>query len=439
MKRLFWLILMIPVFVLASTFEIPVNCGNVDVPVVIQVGKLLDLLPDGFDPDWESLAVKFGGVEVPFQIDDVDGNKRISAPDNLVFIGKGKGVITLSETASKPTRKFEPFFKVVKEANKWVVTSQDGSFKFEINEKGLVSVTKFGNVEAKFVDEVGIARVSGWPESTFYVDGKLGNHHEETSGAFRTVSLKVLEPGPVAIGIVSHLKSEKFSGLNQMLVTYVFKNGDILVDNTFKFDTYTDLMKLQTMVTRQIAPAYDDALHILPVFRRLVWADQLNITPLEYWLERNAIQYVNNVPYIVFPASSNMKPLWWGATYIFASMERFRSNYSPKAKTGIAEILPQIPVIAADYKKWLDSDTWVYESLEFRDGIFKWMPGEFDAYESTKNVYSMKVEDMPNRYKAGDTVQHLRLYSLYNASDVTSAIKWIEEKSASFRALKIGE
>lgn len=440
MKKYIWFaILILPALLMGKTFEIPVVAGNVEVPVVIQVGQILDMLPSDFDPDWESLTVKFGGSEVAFQIDDVDGNGRISALDHLVFLAKGKGAIVLSEEAPKAVKKVQPFFKIEKESAKWIVTTTDGTMKAEINEKGLIAVTKFGNVEGKIVDEVGIARVSGWPETTYYIDGKLGNHHEETSGAFRTVSLKVLEPGPVAVGVVAHLKSERFSGLNQILVTYIFKNGDILVDNTFKFDTYTDLMKLQTMVTRPVAPAFDDAQHILPVFRRLVWADQLNITPLEYWLERNAIQYVDKLPYIVFPASSNMKPLWWGATYIFASMERFRSNYSPKVKVGIAEILPQIPVIAADYQKWLDSDTWVYESLEFRDGIFKWMPGEFDAYESTKNVYSMKVEDMPNRYKAGDTVRHLRLYHVYTASNIESAIKWLEEKSASFRTLKVGE
>ncbi|AEH51607.1 hypothetical protein [Pseudothermotoga thermarum] len=440
MKKFLWFVLLIvPMLTLAKTFQIPVTCGDVEVPVVIQIGKILDLLPDDFDPDWESLKVVSEGKEILFQIDDVDGNGRISAQDNLVFLAKGKNSIVLSEVADKPKVKTEPFFKVEKETGKLIVTSKDGMLKFEINEKGLVAVTKFAGIEAKMVDEVGIARVSGWPESTFYVDGRLGNHHEETSGAFRTVSLKILEPGPVAVGVVSHLKSERFNGLNQILITYVFKNGDILVDNTFKFDTYADMMKLQTMVTRPIAPAFEDAVHILPVFRRLVWADQLNITPLEYWLERNAIQYVDNRPYIVFPASSSMKPLWWGATYIFASMERFRSNYSPKAKVGIAEILPEIPVVAADYKKWLDSDTWVYESLEFRDGIFKWMPGEFDAYESTKNIYSMKVEDMPNRYKAGDTVRHLRLYSLYTAENIAQAIKWMEQKSASFRVLKIGE
>lgn len=421
----------------AAKVEIPFSAGDVEVPFVVQVSKLVEFLPEDFDPDWTSLTVVSADKLVPFQIEDVDGNKRVSAADYLVFLAAGKGKIVLQDVPGTQ-QKFEPAFTIEQKGNKWLGVSKDGNLAFEVSDKGLVSITKFSGIEQKLLDEIGILRVSGWPASTYYVDGNLGYHHEETSGAFRVVSLKVLEPGPVAVGIVTHLKSEKFVGLNQILTVHVFKNGDVLVDNLISFDTYCDLMKLQTMVTRPVT-AFDDVLHILPVFRRLVWADQLGITPYEYWLQRNAIKIIDNIPYIVFPAKDSMRPLWWGATYIFASMERFRSNFSPSAKVGVAEILPTVPVVYADYKKWLDSDTWVYESLEFRDGIFKWMPGEFEAFEPTKGVYSMKVEDMPNRYKAGDVVQHVRLYSLYKASDVTNAVRWIEAKSKSFTSIKIGE
>ncbi|MGC9772411.1 hypothetical protein [Fervidobacterium islandicum] len=439
MKRLAILFVgLLALMVFAESVSIPVIAGQVEVPVVLQMGTLSEMIPEDFEPDWTSLKVLVEGKEVPFQIEDVDGNKRVSAPDYLVFIAKGKSEIVVQDTSSKAVV-YPKAFDVVKDTKEWIIKAVDGTIEAVVNDHGLVQVTRFGNVKAKLVDEIGIARVSGWYNSTYYVDGKLGDHHEETSGAFRVVSLKVLDPGPVAVGIIAVLKSEKFNGLRQELITHVFKNGDILVDNKFVFETYADMMKVQTMVTRPIIPAFDDTLHILPVFRRLVWADQLNITPYEYWLQRNAVTLVNNMPYIVFPAGNSMKPLWWGATYIFASMERWRSNFSPKGNVGIAEILPEIPVIPADYKKWLDGDTWVYESLEFRDGVFKWMPGEFDAYPSTTGVYSMKVEDMPNRYKAGDVVQHVRLFSLYNAKTVEEAVKFIEAKSESFRNLKIGE
>ncbi|WP_448377016.1 hypothetical protein [Fervidobacterium sp.] len=424
--------------VFSATFTIPVEAGRVEVPVVVQMGSLVDMVSEDFEPDWTSLRVLVEGKEVPFQIEDVDGNGRISAPDYLVFIGKGKSQIVVQDTPRKAVV-YPKAFSVTKHDKGWNVKTIDGNLEVEINDRGLVQVTQFGNVKAKLVDEIGIARVSGWFNSTYYVDGKLRDHHEETSGAFRIVSLKVLDPGPVAVCVVAILKSEKFNGLKQELVTHIFKNGDILVDNKFVFETYADMMKVQTMITRPIIPAFDDTVHILPVFRRLVWADQLNITPYEYWYQRNAITWINNVPYITFPAGNSMKPLWWGATYIFASMERWRSNFSVKGNVGVAEILPEIPVVYADYKKWLDGDTWVYESLEFRDGVFKWMPGEFDAYPSTTGVYSMKVEDMPNRYKAGDIVQHLRLFTLYSAKSVEEAVKFIEAKSESFRSLKIGE
>ncbi|AFG35833.1 hypothetical protein JM64_06130 [Fervidobacterium ngatamarikiense] len=439
MKKLVLLLaILLSLVVFAGSFSIPVIAGQVEVPVVVQMGKLVDMLPEDFEPDWTSLRILVEGVEVPFQIEDVDGNGRISAPDYLVFIAKGNTQIVVQDAPGKAVV-YPKAFEVVKDSKGWTIKAVDESIEAVVNDHGLLQVTKFGSVKAKLVDEVGIARVSGWYNSTYYVDGKLGDHHEETSGAFRVVSLKVLDPGPVAVCVVAVLKSEKFNGLKQELVTHLFKNGDILVDNRFVFETYADMMKLQTMITRPIIPAFDDTLHILPVFRRLVWADQLNITPYEYWLQRNAITWVDNMPYITFPAGSSMKPLWWGATYIFASMERWRTNFSPKGKIGVAEILPEIPVVPADYKKWLDGDTWVYESLEFRDGVFKWMPGEFEAYPSTTGVYSMKVEDMPNRYKAGDIVQHLRLYSIYSAKSVEEAIKFIEAKSNSFRSLKIGE
>ncbi|WP_448377996.1 hypothetical protein [Fervidobacterium sp.] len=437
-KLVLLLAILLSLVVFAGSFSVPVIAGEVEVPVVLQMGKLVDMLPEDFEPDWTSLRILVEGVEVPFQIEDVDGNGRISAPDYLVFIAKGNTQIVVQDAPGKAVV-YPKAFEIVKDSKGWTIKAIDESIEVVVNDHGLLQVTKFGSVKVKLVDEVGIARVSGWYNSTYYVDGKLGDHHEETSGAFRVVSLKVLDPGPVAVCVVAVLKSEKFNGLKQELVTHLFKNGDILVDNRFVFETYADMMKLQTMITRPIIPAFDDTLHILPVFRRLVWADQLNITPYEYWLQRNAITWVDNMPYITFPAGSSMKPLWWGATYIFASMERWRTNFSPKGNVGVAEILPEIPVVPADYKKWLDGDTWVYESLEFRDGVFKWMPGEFEAYPSTTGVYSMKVEDMPNRYKAGDVVQHLRLFSLYSAKNVEEAIKFIEAKSNSFRSLKIGE
>lgn len=66
------------------------------------------------------------------------------------------------------------------------------------------------------------------------------------------------------------------------------------------------------------------------------------------------------------------------------------------------------------------------------------MPSEFEVYSATKGIYSMRLEDMPNRYKYGDVVRHLRLFSIYEANDEETAIRFLEKKSESFRNLKIG-
>ncbi|ODN30140.1 hypothetical protein [Fervidobacterium thailandense] len=444
MKRILVLIaVVLSVALFAKTVSIPVKAGEIQVPVVVKFSELLELLPEDFEPVWESLKVICCNREVPYQIDDVDGNNRISGPDTLLFLASGQTRIEISDVKPSKTTIYPRAFNVEKFGNGFLVKAVDGSLEFEVTEKGLVNIKKFGNVKADIVSEIGIARIAGWSRSTYYVDGDIGKvHDEETTPGLRLVSLKVLTPGPVAVGIQAVLFSDKFFGLSQELMIYVFTNGDILVNNQFKFYNYADIMKLQTMITRPMIPAFDDTLHILPVFRRLSWADQLGITPYEYWLERNAVTWVDKLPYIIFPAGQSMKPLFWGATYIFASAERWRTNYSPKAKMGVAEIMPTIPLMYADYKKWLEGDTWVYESLEFRTGIFKWVADEFNVYPATENVYPVwgtKKEEMPNRYKAGDVVEHKILYHLYTAPTSEEAIKWLERKSASFRALKIGE
>ncbi|MFN4223185.1 MAG: hypothetical protein ACK4E1_00035 [Fervidobacterium nodosum] len=426
----------------AGTISISVKAGDVEVPFVIKMGQLIEIIPEDFEPDWTSLKVYFDSKEVPYQIDDVDGNKRISAPDYLVFLGKGQGKIVVADQAEKATV-YSKAFSVTKADKNFIIKSTDGTIEVAVNEKGIVKVNQFGNAKGTLVDEIGIARIAGWSRSTYYVNGDIGNQHdEETSSGLRVVELKVFDPGPVAVGVKALLQSDKFFGLTQDLLVYIFKNGDIYVDNNFIFYNYADIMKLQTMITKPLIPAFDDTVHILPVFRRLAWADQLGVTPYEYWLERNAIKMVNNIPYIVFPAGQSMKPLFWGATYIFASVERWRTNYTEKGKIGIAEVFPAVPIVMADYKKWLEGDTWVYESLEFRTGIFKWIADEFNAYPATDGVYPVwgtNKEAMPNRYKAGDKVEHTILYTLYNANSVDEAIKFVEEKSKSFRMVKIGE
>ncbi|EKF49159.1 hypothetical protein H17ap60334_07193 [Thermosipho africanus H17ap60334] len=433
MKRYLILILFI-ISTLALSFTLKVEAGNADIPFVMKMSDFLDYIPEDVDPYWDAIRVKVDGNYVPFQIDDVDGNRRISGDDYLMFLAHGNCEIIIPENEMGKVE-FESYFKVSKDGKNWIISGENGE-TFKIDDHGLVHVTKYGSVEGILLDEIGILRVAGFANSTYYVNGELGKHFEEVSYAFEPVSIKVIT-GPVAFSVYTKLRSITFSGLDQYVATHVFKNGDILVDNNVSFRNYADLMKLQHMVTRVLTSIDGDALHVLPVFRKLVWADQLNITPYEYWSERKAIRIVNNKPYIVFPAKDSMKPLWWGATYIFASEERWRGNYSEKFKLGIAEILPEIPVVKDNFVEWINGNTWVFESQEFRDGIFKWIPGEFEAFEATKGAYPTDMNYWPNRYYAGQQVNFKRLYSINKSNSLEEWIKFLEVKSDSFRRIKI--
>lgn len=431
-KYLVILFLMAAIFVLPFTLKI--QAGDIEVPITMKMSDFLDYIPEDIDPYWDSIRVKVGGLYVPFQIDDVDGNGRVSGDDYLVFLGKGECEIIIPENEMAEV-KFESYFVLQKDGNKWVITGKNGE-GYEVDDHGIVHVKKFAEVEGTILDEIGILRVAGFANSTYFVDGELGKHFEEVSFAFEPVSVKVFS-GPVAVSVYTELRSITFAGLDQHLVTHIFKNGDILVKNKIAFRNYADLMKLQHMVTRVLTSVDGDAVHVLPVFRKLVWADQLNITPYEYWLERNAIKMIDNKPYVVFPATDSMKPLWWGATYIFASQERWRGNYSEKLGIGVAEILPEIPVVKDNFVDWINGNTWVFESQEFRDGIFKWIPGEFEAFEATKGAYPTDMKLWPNRYYAGQEVNFTRLYNITKIKKLEDWVKWLEVKSQSFRSVKI--
>jgi hypothetical protein len=144
--------------------------------------------------------------------------------------------------------------------------------------------------------------------------------------------------------------------------------------------------------------------------------------------------YTGNKPYIVFPAVDSMRPLWWGATYIFASQESWTANNSPSLKTGIAEINMWVPPITANYQEWMGGPTWVYESREFRDGLFEWMPGEIDAFESTKGAVSSKWEDYVAHFVAGDVYVFQKVYSVYNADSIADSIEFVELKKAEIQS-----
>ncbi len=441
MKKLFVLFfIVVSVFLAAGTVRIPVSVNSFTgepIPVSLGLSGLLDMIGVDFDANWDSLRVIQDGKEIPYQIDDTDLTGRLSSGDTFSFLITGPAEIVVSDDFDIQAPTYAAAGNVVEEDGNWLV--EVGDIRAMVNAKGLVRVTGFGAIEGTIVDEIGVARVAGWVGSTFYVDGQYGRHEEKTSGDFPVVEVAVLPAGPVGVTVVGTLDGKPFLGSTQKIITTIFTNGDIVSRNIFEFGTYADLMKLQVMATRPLTDIAEDTVHTLPVFRRLLWADQLNITPLEYWLERNAIMYTGNKPYIVFPAVDSMRPLWWGATYIFASQESWRANYSPSLKTGIAEINMWVPPITANYQEWMGGPTWVYESREFRDGLFEWMPGEIDAFESTKGAISSKWEDYVAHFVAGDVYVFSKVYSVYNADSIADSIEFVELKKAEIHSLVFGE
>ncbi|MBO8162053.1 MAG: hypothetical protein H0Z24_10545, partial [Thermosipho sp. (in: Bacteria)] len=256
-KSLIVLFLLVAIFALPYTLKI--HAGNIEVPITMKMSDFLDYIPEDIDPYWDCIRVKVGGLYVPFQIDDVDGNGRVSGNDYLVFLGKGECEIIIPENEMAEV-KFESYFTVQKDGNKWIISGKNGE-SYEVDDHGFVHVKKFANVEGTILDEVGILRVAGFANSTYFVNGELGKHFEEVSYAFEPVSVKVV-PGPVAVSIYAKLRSITFAGLDQYIITHVFKNGDILVNNKVTFRNYADLMKLQHMVTRVLTSVDGDTVHV---------------------------------------------------------------------------------------------------------------------------------------------------------------------------------
>ncbi len=410
------------------------------VPFKMSMWNLLELIGEDFDANWNSLRV-FGadGRELPYQIDDVDLNGKLSSNDVLVFLFKGEAKIVVSDDVDVEKPDYKPAFEIEEEKGRKYVKCTEIPFKVEVDDHGLTHVVGFYDLKGNIYRELGIARVAGWVGSTYYVDGKLGRHDETVSYGFKPVEVKILNPGPVCTTVVAKLRSERFPGLYQNIVSHILKTGEVLVNSEFIFKNYADMMKVQIMATHPLTDLDSNALHVLPVFRRLVWAEQLNISPMEYWAQRNALKFIDGKPYIVFPATDSMKPLWWGATYIFASMEDWRANYSEEFKVFVGEVLDKHPVVYSDFKKFVFGNTWVYESREFRDGIFRWIPGEFEAYEATKGAISTKLEDWVAHFKAGDVVSFTRLFVVGKGSSLKDVVEYLEGRAHEFQSVSVSK
>ncbi len=408
----------------AETRSFTVSGGTADAPVPVSLDLLTvrNTLGADFVFDWADIRVTVDGVEVAYQIDDTDLNGRVSAGDELSFVAAGTAVVEASDEPLDVTAG-QVALEVSADGDATVIRSltTDG-FEVTVAADGLTSITGFGTVTDTLAAELGILRFSGFPESTYWANGQMGPHEEYTTleaGGMRHVQTEVLPAGPVRVVVVSEYASDRFVGLTQRVVTRVFAGGDVDVSSSVTFRGYSDMMKLQHMATTILSQVDPEATHVLPVFRRLIWADQLGVTPEAYFAERNAVQTVDGESVIAFPANDNVSPLYWGAAYIFASAEPWRATYSDTLNLAVIESAHATPVIAEDYDEWLAGNTWVFESQEFRTGVFKWTADEFATYPATESI---KLNE-PNHYLPGDTAEFRYTYSVRSATDLADAVR----------------
>lgn len=410
---------------LAETRSFTISVDSADgtaVPVSLDLLTVRNTVGADFTFDWEDLRVTVDGVDVPWQIDDTDLNGRVSAADELSFLASGNATVEISDE-SVLAASHDNALEVTSDGDVTTITSltSDG-FSVEIAADGLARITGFGDTSEVLAAELGILRFSGYPESTWWANEQFGPHEEYTTlepGGMRHVQTQILPAGAVRAVAVSEYASDRFVGLTQRVVTRVYASGDVDVSNTIHFGGYSDMMKLQHMATNMVSQADPDAIHVLPVFRRLLWADQLDQTAQDYYAERGAVHDVDGEPVIAFASSDNLNPLYWGAAYIFASAEPWRAAYSDALGLAVIESAHQTPAIADGYDEWLAGNTWVFESQEFRTGVFKWAADEFGTYPATEDI----TLNAANHYLPGDTVEFRYTYSVRPADSLDDAVR----------------
>lgn len=415
------------------------NTAGAPVPVAFSLLQLRDAIGAEFPTQWTSLRVRSGTAEVPYQIDDLDGNGRVSAGDELAFIAPGPVTITVSDQAGTA-----PSYPAALETapgadGATVIRSRgQGGFTAEVGKQGLVRITGLGDTRALLADELGNLRMSGFPASTFWKDKNLGGHEEKTTlDGMSLQSLKVLPAGPVRVAVVARYASPLWVGLEQTVVSRVYASGAVEVSNTVTFRGYSDMMKVEHQATRLVLEADPDALHIAPLFRRVALADYAKQTPAQYFTERQALKSLGGKSYVAFKATDNLKPSFWGATYIFASPEPWRTNYSQKLGLGVAEIAYSTPPLAPDYNAFVAGNQWQFESQEFRTGVFKWLPDELKNVDAAKALF-----DNPNpwvsHYYPGDSLSWRFLYDAYRAPNADAAITYLERRAADLASIRLG-
>jgi len=328
------------------------------------------------------------------------------------------------------------------ETGGFVVRALDGLLTASVSKYATVDLISFKGVEHKYARDIGMIRYAGFPYSTYWYDENLDRHEEKTTfeEPIRIVKSAALPGGPVRATVVAQTASDLFPGLRQSIVVSIYKTGEVRVNNRLVTAGYSDLTKLFTMCGGVMGDV-EDARHILPVFRWTDWADELGISSEEYWAGLGVITRVDGQPYITFADARGPKPAWWGASYLFCSPERWRTNFSAGLKLGVAECLMDVPELPADLVDKLKMDHWHLEG-EWRTGPFRWIASEIVDFRAKSGI---KVDIMPDMNEGnwpvhmipGDTVERVNYYLLYEASDAPSAIRYLENRYAELAGVVI--
>lgn len=415
--------------------SVPRTTGQ-PVPVSLTMDQVRSAIGTDFPAKWETLRVlDASGSEIPYQIDDVDLSGTISRFDQLAFLAPGRVRIRVSDQPGAPAAYPSSFRLTPGPEESVLVETVDGQLAATVTRFGTVDITRYRGRDGRYVKDIGMLRYAGFPYSTYWADQNLDRHEEKTTfeEPLRVVRRKVLETSAVRATVVATLASDLFPGLTQQVVVSIYRNGEIRVENSVISRGYADLTKLEFMANAVMADAAD-ARHVLPVFRWLDWADEQGKTVEEFWRERNALIETDGKAYIAFRDIRGPQPPWWGASYIFASPERWRTNYSEALGVGVAEALMNPPEIPAHFVERLKSEQWQLEG-EWRTGYFRWIANEILGVREAHGVPypedlnpDMAEGDWPLHMIPGDRYGHQFYYLLYTAPSLPDAIRYLEAR-----------
>ena len=169
-------------FCFAETFEIQLSAEPVtgkSIPYGLFMYDLLEIVPEDFDANWDSIAVQdMDGNIIQHQIDDLDGDGKLSAHDQISFFMEEQCKIVISDDWSIYPTQYEPVLTVESLDGEYFVSGGELICDVKIDNHGFANYVNYKNFEEAVYNELGIIRIAGWKGSTFWADGNLGNKHE---------------------------------------------------------------------------------------------------------------------------------------------------------------------------------------------------------------------------------------------------------------------